>query len=88
MVSPRDFKKHSNPLAFDKEQLKQDLEKLIPTIEFMKVRGLRTQAKHIQKFQRKGVRNVQPVLDYGLANRKLVRSAFGEYDVMGRVDYK
>ncbi len=88
MVSPNDFRKHSNPLAFDKEQLKADLEKLIPTIEFMKVRGLKTQATHIQKFQRKQIKDVRPVLDYGVANRKLVRSAFGEYDVMGRVDYK
>lgn len=88
MVSPRDFKKHSNPLAFDKEQLKSDLEKLLPTVEFMKVRGLKTQAKHIQNFQRKGIKDVQPVLDFGVATRRLVKSALGEYDVMGRKDYR
>jgi hypothetical protein len=88
MVSPNDFRKITRPLAFNKEQLKADLEKLIPTIEFMKVRGLKTWAKHIQKFQRKGIKDVQPVLDYGVANKKLVKSALGEYDVAGRIDYR
>jgi hypothetical protein len=88
MISPKNFRKTPHPLCFDKEQLKSDLDKLIPTIEFMKIRDLRTQAKYIQKFQKKGIKDVQPVLNYGVAVKKLVKSAYGEYDVMGRIDYR